>query len=233
MKISAAYRPATVRDAAFISRLVISSWQDAYRGFLPAAFLASLDRNSHHDLQAWESRITKPGSVTWIISDAAGSNVGMLRMTIGRSSIPGTDSELNSLYLLPQARGQGLGSETVVCARAQASRRAAGVLGVCVLAGNKRGHRFLRTTGSAPDRQADRLPIRGRADNGAAISARLSFRRRSLQAPMAHPLRCRSIGWTCSATSSDEQKHRPLPFIDQRRPCRDLLVGRTPLLDMR
>jgi hypothetical protein len=43
------YRPASVRDAAFTSGVVIEPWRDAYSNFLPAHLLASLDRSPHHD----------------------------------------------------------------------------------------------------------------------------------------------------------------------------------------
>ncbi len=141
------HRLATVRDAAFISRTVVSSWRDAYRDFLPRSLLASLDQNPHHDRQAWEARIKEPDSVTWIISDAH-SDVGVLRITTGASSIPGTDSQLTTLYLLQQARGCGLGSEALMLARAEAARRGAPVLGVCVLAGNEQGRRFYERRGA-------------------------------------------------------------------------------------
>jgi ribosomal protein S18 acetylase RimI-like enzyme len=141
------HRLATVRDAAFISRTIISSWQDAYRDFLPRPFLASLDQNPHHDRQAWEARIKEPASVTWIISDTR-NDVGVLRITTGASSIPGTDSQLTTLYLLQQARGCGLGSEALMFARAEAARRGAPVLGVCVLAGNEQGRRFYERRGA-------------------------------------------------------------------------------------
>lgn len=143
-------RAATIRDAAFISSVVVSSWQDAYREFLPRSFLASLDRSPYHDRQSWESRILEPASVTWIISDAIGNDVGVLRMTIGASSVPGTDSQIATLYLLPHAQGRGLGSRALAVARAEALRRGARALGLCVLAGNKRGQRFYERHGAYP-----------------------------------------------------------------------------------
>jgi Acetyltransferase (GNAT) family len=121
-------RVATIGDSAFISRVVVTSWRDAYRDFLPSSFLASLDRNPYHDARCWEHRISEPNSFTWIISDDD-SDVGVLRIIFGASSIPGTDSELTTLYLLPQVRGRGLGSEALVFAQAEVSRQAAGVLG--------------------------------------------------------------------------------------------------------
>jgi GNAT superfamily N-acetyltransferase len=140
-------RAATIGDAAFISRVVITSWRDAYRDFLRSSFLASLDRSPYHDARSWEHRIGEPGSVTWIISDDD-SDVGVLRMIVGASSIPDTDAQLTTLYLLPQARGRGLGSEALAFARAEASRQGAGLLGVCMLAGNKDGQRFYERRGA-------------------------------------------------------------------------------------
>jgi GNAT superfamily N-acetyltransferase len=133
-------RLATLSDAKFISRTVISSWQDAYRDFLPRSFLRALAQNPYHDRQSWEARIREPGSATWIISEN-GYDVGVLRITL-TSSISGTDSQLTTLYLLQQARGHGLGSKALVFARTEVSRLAKPILGVCVLAGNERGRRF-------------------------------------------------------------------------------------------
>jgi ribosomal protein S18 acetylase RimI-like enzyme len=131
----------------FISRTVISSWQDAYRDFLPCCFLASLHQNAHHDQQAWESKIREPSSVTWIISDTR-NDVGVLRIVTSSSSIPGTDTQLTTLYLLRQSRGHGLGSEALALARAEAVRRARPILGVCVLAGNRAGQAFYEQRGA-------------------------------------------------------------------------------------
>jgi len=141
------FRVATIGDAGFISRVVVNSWQDAYRDFLPWSFLVSLDQNPHHTPQSWKNRIVEPSSVTWIIPDGS-VDVGVLRLTIGTSSVPGTESQLTTLYLLPQARGRGLGSEALACARAEISRRGTRALGLCVLAGNKRGQRFYERHGA-------------------------------------------------------------------------------------
>jgi len=85
--------------------------------------------------------------VTWIISDTR-DDVGVLRIVTGASSIPGTDSQLSTLYLLRESRGHGLGSEALAFARAEASRQARPILGVCVLAGNKAGQAFYERRGA-------------------------------------------------------------------------------------
>jgi len=83
-----------------------------------------------------------------IISSKISDAVGVLRMTIGTSSVPETDSQLTTLYLLPQARERGLGSEVLACARAEASRRGARALGVYVLERSKGGQHFYERHGA-------------------------------------------------------------------------------------
>jgi ribosomal protein S18 acetylase RimI-like enzyme len=85
--------------------------------------------------------------MTWIISDTR-NDVGVLRIVTSPSSIPGTDSQLTTLYLLRQSRGHGLGSEALAFARVEAARRARPILGVCVLAGNKVGQAFYERRGA-------------------------------------------------------------------------------------
>jgi ribosomal protein S18 acetylase RimI-like enzyme len=141
-------REASTRDARFISHVVVSSWRDAYGSFLPQSLLASLDHNPHHDSLSWERRLCEPGAVTWILADEVNNDVGVLRITAGGSSVPGTDGELTTLYVLSRARGRGLGSQATVFARAQARRRGVRVLGFCLLADNKRGRRFYERLGA-------------------------------------------------------------------------------------
>jgi ribosomal protein S18 acetylase RimI-like enzyme len=101
--------------------------------------------------------------VTWIISSETSDAVGVLRMRIGTSSAPETNSELTTLYLLPQARERGLGSGFGLCTN-RGSRRGARGLGVCVLERNKGGQHFYEGHGARSiDRRVafwlDREPI--------------------------------------------------------------------------
>jgi ribosomal protein S18 acetylase RimI-like enzyme len=141
------FRAATIADAGFISRVVVASWRDAYCDFLPSSLLATLNRNPHHDPLSWERRIREPGSVARIIADG-GIDVGVVRLVVGGSSVPDTEAQLTTLYLLSQARGHGLGSRALSFALAEASCQGAGRVGVCVLAGNKAGQRFYERRGA-------------------------------------------------------------------------------------
>ena len=142
------YLRATVHDADLASRLVLCAWRDAYKGFLPPSLLASLHEHPHHDRRSWESRILDPGAATWLISDHAGAGIGVLRIRIARSTVPDTDCELTTLYLLAHVRGQGLGSAALTYARAAASRQGPRALGLGVLAGNQRGQKFYEQRGA-------------------------------------------------------------------------------------
>jgi ribosomal protein S18 acetylase RimI-like enzyme len=71
-----------------------------------------------------------------------------MRIATCASSIPGTDTQLTTLYVLRQSRGHGLGTEALALARAEALRRARPILGVCVLAGNKAGQAFYERRGA-------------------------------------------------------------------------------------
>ena len=101
--------------------------------------------------------------MTWIISDTR-NDVGVLRIVTGASSVPGTDSQLTTLYLLRQSRGRGLGSEALAFARIEAARRGRPILGVCVLSGNKAGQAFYERRGAqrigASVRQSNKIGIR-------------------------------------------------------------------------
>jgi ribosomal protein S18 acetylase RimI-like enzyme len=108
----------------------------------------SLDENPHHYARSRAARISDRTAVTCMISDRAGDDIGVLRMTIGRSSVPGTAGELTTLYLLPQARGLSIGSNLIACGRAETARQGARVVAVCVLAGNQRGRSFYQRHGA-------------------------------------------------------------------------------------
>ena len=67
----------------------------------------SLDQNPYHDVRSWERRISEPGSVTRIISDGD-TDVGVLRLIVGASSVPGTDAQLTTLYCCRKRGDTGL-----------------------------------------------------------------------------------------------------------------------------
>jgi GNAT superfamily N-acetyltransferase len=140
-------RLATPSDAETCSRIVIAGWRDSYADFLPAALLAGLDRNPHHDVGAWRKLIAAPSSWTWIMSKEHGGDIGIVRLDLN-SSIPGTRTELTTLYIDAAWRGRGLGRHLLNVALQEARRLEAVPMGLTILSGNHRGRRFYERHGA-------------------------------------------------------------------------------------
>lgn len=83
-------------------------------------------------------------------SDHAGIDVGVLRVNTTTSSVPGSDCEVTTLYILPDAcgRGPGCGALILPMHERQHSGKGHESLGLCVLAGNERGQRFYERCGA-------------------------------------------------------------------------------------
>ena len=112
-------RKAVLGDAPEISRVHVLAWQSAYRGIMPQPLLDSLDVGSR--IEMWRTRLEnaegniyvaqRDGELCGFISG------GKLREPIekpdgepGEESDDGDyDAELYAVYLLPAARGQGIG----------------------------------------------------------------------------------------------------------------------------
>lgn len=142
------FRLATLSDAPLASRLVIAGWRDSYAGFLPASLLDGLDGNEHHDVASWRARIAAASARTWIVSDD-GEAIGVARLELG-GSVPGTRSELTTLYIGAACRGRGIGVVALQFVSGEASRLDALPTGLCVLSGNARGRRFFERHGARP-----------------------------------------------------------------------------------
>src|SRR5277367_5568477 len=104
-------RSARVADAAQIAVVHVRSWQGAYRGLLPQAYLDGLDPAQR--VGRWEQTL----------AEAEATPAGVLVAANGRSLLgfvaysPSRDADADSglvgqigaIYLLPDAWGQGVG----------------------------------------------------------------------------------------------------------------------------
>ncbi len=140
------FRLASAGDAILASRLVVAGWRDSYAGFLPASLLDGLDRNPHHDVEAWRARIADPAARTWIVTEGGG-DIGLVRLDLD-SSVPETRSELTTLYIAAERRGMGIGAAALRFATGEAKRLDALPIGICVLSGNAQGRRFYERHGA-------------------------------------------------------------------------------------
>ena len=113
--VSVQIRRANLEDVPGIVLVNVRSWQKAYADIVPEDFLNGLDRDRPAREQRWRESLQRSSLETvFVATDPDERVIGYSR---GRASSPphfGHDAELTSLYLLPEAWGQGLGGSLVV-----------------------------------------------------------------------------------------------------------------------
>jgi GNAT superfamily N-acetyltransferase len=108
--ITAEIRPATAEDAAGIARVQTEVWRDAYRGLLPADFLARRVVTEG----TWLDRLTQlpPRTSVHVAVDDAGGVVGFA--AAGPALVPAASEDesvgqLYAIYVLAAYWGTGIG----------------------------------------------------------------------------------------------------------------------------
>lgn len=146
-------RIAGVPDARAISVVHVRSWQAAYRGLIPQDYLDSLDLD-----QVSARRERSLAEQDWprrgvLVAEQAGEIVGFSGTGPSRDDDldPATVGEVNSIYLLPQAWGTGLGRELMSAARAGLRQAGFRDAALWVLDTNERARRFYAADGWRPD----------------------------------------------------------------------------------
>src|SRR5438270_32280 len=105
-----ALRPAVPDDAPAIARVHIRTWQTAYRGLLPDAFLDSLALQFESRTEFWRSHIATPPASTEIWVAVDGPQVhGFVALGPARDPEPKTAGEVYAIYVLPDCWNQGAG----------------------------------------------------------------------------------------------------------------------------
>ncbi|MEV0397348.1 GNAT family N-acetyltransferase [Polymorphospora rubra] len=104
-------RPATVEDAEALAVVHVRSWQEAYRGMVPQEYLDQLDPFRRR--QAWRRRIEDaPAPAGTLLAEREPDGVlGFISVSPSRDPDldPGLVGEIQSVYLLPEYWGQGVG----------------------------------------------------------------------------------------------------------------------------
>ena len=146
-------RVAAVKDAAAIAQIHVWSWQQAYRGLLPQEFLDALDPASR--TPSWRRSITNqspPTRACLVIADTE-QILGFAHICPTRDDDAQNNAvgELASIYLHPDAWGDGLGRQLM--AEALELLREAGNAEVTlwVLQGNARAIHFYEADDWSPD----------------------------------------------------------------------------------
>lgn len=143
-------RTAVSDDAAAIAAVHVRSWQHAYAGIVPAAYLSALD--PVEGAARWvEGLANGPADlvVTWVAllgpSLVGFASVGPSRDEDARNG----EKEIYSIYLEPDAWGRGVARELLRTVVAQAGDRTP--MSLWVLADNARARHFYRRNGFSPD----------------------------------------------------------------------------------
>src|SRR5258708_36482422 len=104
-------RAARVADASQIAVVHVRSWQGAYRGLLPQAYLDGLDLAQR--VGRWERSLAEAndGRNGVLVADDSGTLLGFAWYAPSRDGDvdPARVGEIDAIYLLPSAWGKGVG----------------------------------------------------------------------------------------------------------------------------
>lgn len=106
MSLTATYRESTVDDTADIQKVLLNTWIASYADFIPMGDIQWYFNNYYSDINF--ARL-HADPVTWnFIADVKGHIVGYAR---GKVNTEQNRFYLESLYVLPEFQGKGIGSE--------------------------------------------------------------------------------------------------------------------------
>ncbi|MGH3291056.1 MAG: GNAT family N-acetyltransferase [Trebonia sp.] len=142
-------RAARVTDAPQIAAVHVRSWQAAYRGLLPQAYLDGLDPAER--VGRWERSLAEAGDGRngVLVADASGTLLGFVGYSPSRDSDadPVRVGEIDAIYLLPSAWGKGAGRRLMDAALVQLAEAQFDQVTLWVLDSNARARRFYELGG--------------------------------------------------------------------------------------
>jgi ribosomal protein S18 acetylase RimI-like enzyme len=134
-------RPAAEADFAAIAELQIRSWQDAYRGILPDAYL---DGPVEADLRRhWTAARPQAGDLV-LVAAADQALVGFITVWCR------PDPFIDNLHVDPALRSGGIGARLLHAAMAELRARGHGRVWLYVAAANRRAIAFYERQGGQP-----------------------------------------------------------------------------------
>jgi ribosomal protein S18 acetylase RimI-like enzyme len=137
-------RNAKVADAAKLTTVFRSSWQNAYTGIIPRSALDSI--LIRRDIAWWKSQIRSGEPIT--VLEVAGKVGGYATSGVARSQ--SGQGEIYELYLAPHFQGLGLGEHLFEACRYRLDQRRLKGLVVWALAENKSALEFYERRGGRP-----------------------------------------------------------------------------------
>jgi ribosomal protein S18 acetylase RimI-like enzyme len=146
-------RPAITTDAPVLAAVHVRSWQWAYRGQVPDAYLDHLGETLGERVEARRAQLEQvPPEYRWWVAE---QSANLLGFAVTRPSedddAASLTAEVMALYLDPDTVGKGVGrallEHVVADFRQRGFRRAT----LWVLESNDRARRFYEAAGWAPD----------------------------------------------------------------------------------
>jgi GNAT superfamily N-acetyltransferase len=146
-------RAARVADAAQIAVVHVRSWQAAYRGLLPQAYLDGLDPAQR--VGRWERALAggAAGRAGVLVADAGGTLLGFVGYSPSRDSDADPDrvGEIGAIYLVSSAWGKGIGALLMNAALAYLAEAKFSQATLWVLDTNARARQFYEADGWSAD----------------------------------------------------------------------------------
>ena len=146
-------RPAEPGDEDRIALVHVRSWQDAYRGHMPQAFLDALDVGQRAEI--WRRRLSAArqsrGGV--VVVESGGMIAGFAQFGPSRDEDADRKrtGEVGAIYLRPESVGQGLGQLLMSSAVGALARLGYTSATLWVLDSNTRARRFYERAGWCVD----------------------------------------------------------------------------------
>ena len=145
-------RPANPEDAAFVGAIRVAAWQAAYRGFMPDAYLASLDPSANLDsLRAAVRAETPPFLLR--VAEVESQPVAFSILGKPRYAADQSIAELWALNVHPSHWRKGLGQRLVMQARLDAKEQKFAHVELWCIQGNLAAQRLYEACGFQPDGQ--------------------------------------------------------------------------------
>ncbi len=146
-------RRAEPADAEAIAAVHVRSWQAAYLGLMPQAYLDGLTPAMR--LPVWERLLgeSSPPRTEVLVAEADGSVAGFAALGPGRDDDvdPASVAEISAIYLMPEVWGAGVGGRLIAAVLDSLATAGYEQATLWVVDGNTRARRFYERGGWRPD----------------------------------------------------------------------------------